>query len=500
MRSMSSPLSNGVKHVAGFIMDPVDTVAGTLNELHMGNVPLTPDDGLPGILRTFVQGRYIPDEGNAGARADWAAAASIAWGAHEQAIRAALRGQDVPSDVVITLDRSDAPRLVTLRGRGLEVSFLLSACTTEASERDGSLWTSEAHCRRAFWGLSYSEQSRGAGRDEPDSHALSSSEKKAAIRALACAGLAQSAAKRQVAASWALAVFVVNNVSRKNVRLAAATYALLVELVFSLAHGKHTHCWSVHMSRRGEALEASSAFSAAAAVYAELAHAVQSAPAMVGGAHGVFIAWSNLGLAHKRASEFGPAVTAYQQALRCLESADPPLPADMRRRLRNRGLQQLAQLYRSTKQETQMHEIMNQIFELAIAEAVYGEPSKRVTHMFAWDDGGIPTLTFPQLGRRWRMGIDGVVTEDPRQASRTTKQAHKSAKDAYESLPEQESAEERMRQFLPKGGGSANACAECGCVGPNMLKCARCKADCYCSKACQKAAWPAHKQVCRKPQ
>ena len=37
-------------------------------------------------------------------------------------------------------------------------------------------------------------------------------------------------------------------------------------------------------------------------------------------------------------------------------------------------------------------------------------------------------------------------------------------------------------------------CAECGKSGKN--RCARCKHTCYCSTACQKAAWPTHKLSC----
>lgn len=44
-------------------------------------------------------------------------------------------------------------------------------------------------------------------------------------------------------------------------------------------------------------------------------------------------------------------------------------------------------------------------------------------------------------------------------------------------------------------GGSVLACGGCGEAGAK-LRCTRCKAAFYCSQACQKRAWPTHKQRC----
>jgi MYND finger len=51
----------------------------------------------------------------------------------------------------------------------------------------------------------------------------------------------------------------------------------------------------------------------------------------------------------------------------------------------------------------------------------------------------------------------------------------------------------------------ANPCAPCGCVGCNEVeekvrefqRCGQCKRIAYCSRACQKKDWAAHKQACK---
>jgi len=40
------------------------------------------------------------------------------------------------------------------------------------------------------------------------------------------------------------------------------------------------------------------------------------------------------------------------------------------------------------------------------------------------------------------------------------------------------------------------SCAHCGATEGNMRRCANCKITAYCSRACQQAAWPAHKKSC----
>ncbi len=47
------------------------------------------------------------------------------------------------------------------------------------------------------------------------------------------------------------------------------------------------------------------------------------------------------------------------------------------------------------------------------------------------------------------------------------------------------------------GGGGTGACDVCG--GPAEQRCARCRGVWYCGPKCQRAAWPTHKAVCKKP-
>lgn len=52
---------------------------------------------------------------------------------------------------------------------------------------------------------------------------------------------------------------------------------------------------------------------------------------------------------------------------------------------------------------------------------------------------------------------------------------------------------------------AVKACAACGAAGlltlepcaSKLLRCSRCKAECYCSTACQRASWPKHKPHCK---
>lgn len=45
---------------------------------------------------------------------------------------------------------------------------------------------------------------------------------------------------------------------------------------------------------------------------------------------------------------------------------------------------------------------------------------------------------------------------------------------------------------------AARLCSSCQTTVPGMSKCARCRVPYYCSAACQRADWPAHKSTCRR--
>ena len=47
----------------------------------------------------------------------------------------------------------------------------------------------------------------------------------------------------------------------------------------------------------------------------------------------------------------------------------------------------------------------------------------------------------------------------------------------------------------PVATAAAPPCAQCG--GAGALRCAGCRGVHYCSRACQKAAWPGHKARCK---
>ena len=55
----------------------------------------------------------------------------------------------------------------------------------------------------------------------------------------------------------------------------------------------------------------------------------------------------------------------------------------------------------------------------------------------------------------------------------------------------------------PAAGGTAFACGNAACgkaLAPPLLQCSKCKAEAYCCKACQIAAWKAgHKHKCGAP-
>ena len=48
-----------------------------------------------------------------------------------------------------------------------------------------------------------------------------------------------------------------------------------------------------------------------------------------------------------------------------------------------------------------------------------------------------------------------------------------------------------MASSAPAAAAAAPPCVHCG--GPGALRCGGCRGVHYCSRGCQKAAWPAHK-------
>lgn len=59
---------------------------------------------------------------------------------------------------------------------------------------------------------------------------------------------------------------------------------------------------------------------------------------------------------------------------------------------------------------------------------------------------------------------------------------------------------DKIIQKLDMGAGSCDQCGE-KAYNKNVIlqRCSRCKEAMYCSKECQKAHWPTHKQVCKLP-
>eukprot|EP01136_Pigoraptor_vietnamica_P036606 Opistho-1_new@103421 len=49
---------------------------------------------------------------------------------------------------------------------------------------------------------------------------------------------------------------------------------------------------------------------------------------------------------------------------------------------------------------------------------------------------------------------------------------------------------------FPPSDADAIACAACGKGDVKLLKCGACLVVRYCSRECQKAAWPQHRQAC----
>jgi hypothetical protein len=75
--------------------------------------------------------------------------------------------------------------------------------------------------------------------------------------------------------------------------------------------------------------------------------------------------------------------------------------------------------------------------------------------------------------------------------------------------PQQAGSDSRVGTSQPEPGSMAEdhsmqavhtraSCAMCGKVEGKLLKCARCKNTTYCSIACQRQGWPAHKARCKK--
>ena len=49
---------------------------------------------------------------------------------------------------------------------------------------------------------------------------------------------------------------------------------------------------------------------------------------------------------------------------------------------------------------------------------------------------------------------------------------------------------------LPPDPATTTSCAQCG--GPGALRCAGCRGVLYCGRACQRAAWAGHKDLCKR--
>ena len=53
-----------------------------------------------------------------------------------------------------------------------------------------------------------------------------------------------------------------------------------------------------------------------------------------------------------------------------------------------------------------------------------------------------------------------------------------------------------MHEYAYPDEPAAESCTQCGGAAKNLKACSACMSVAYCSRDCQKAAWPAHKQVC----
>ena len=470
--SCELPLPDGSKHLAGAIMDPSGIVAGVLNTL----VPAQPgrlDARMPSLLVTFLQGRHIADDDNAGAHADWQQCTSLNWERHAAAIGASIGSNDT-EDVSFVLDRLGSPRLLTLQSTDLEVSILLSPCTTTLDALHGpigfdkQLWTSEAHCRRLG----------GAG------DMLSGLAAKKGTRNLARAALLNAVRDKRPAESWMLLVLVGNICSRKSPQLGVAVYALLAEMAMTLNQGKETSRWQCLMVKHGECLEALGQFSVAAAdVYQTAANAAEHEPSLVGGLAYVPNALGNAGLANKRAGNAAQAEALYRRALHFTETEDPQFPPEERQRSRNRILCMLAQLCTNAAQTAGWQQ---EIFRLAFAMMELAHQGSSC--ILGWDEGGVPTMRVPSQGRVWRMQRNGDVVEDAPGLPETAGHAMRRASDAarqWQRGPELDA--ETSRNLLPQNDATSSTCAVCGTVGPasTIKRCAGCRGPSYCGQGCQ---------------
>ena len=514
MGSFEGPLGNGLRHLASFVRDPSNTVIGTLNTLDLGPAAGLVPPECPSPLRSFVHGQFVADEENAGAQADWNSV-KIDWGSHQRSTTKAI---GLKKDrVEIILDRPLAPRIITIRGGDFQVSFLLSSATVDLSSAaawERELWTSDAHCREAFWGLTMKEQSKVKA---PRTTALSDKDQKKCIRLLTSTALLQAVQEQKAAESWALAVFIANTSAQKRVETGAAAYGLLADLALAIAHGAHTARWAHIMCKHGECLEAMGSFRDAVKVYAELSAAAERKPEIVGGPSHVSRSIANQGLASKRAGDYTLAESTYRHALHWIDSSEKHRSASEQRYERNVVLELLGKLYLDSSEESKsgklagaqkakMAAILSEIFEFQLAELDLMGPAKSkeaATRILCWDRGPrgqVPTLKVPSLGRTWHMHHGKVVEEERQQPERVDAAVRRGLDQFNSTSHEHRSPEETSLECLPKPTGVVmSQCALCGTTrGERMQQCARCRIETYCSKECQMQAWPQHKQACQK--